>query len=978
MIEPIPTLQGLGRRPPVALHPGVPQLDALQILTRHHASGGLVGDADELVGVVTVRQLVYAAQAVDWRHQPIGRIIEHAPMRFASAMTWREAGRVLSKQPREQILIVDPPGRPAALVGLRDLLCRLYLSSESTERPAIEILEANPPILPGRTPASEALAAMAEADTNCVLIGSKRRIDGLVTLSDLRPLLLSGGDLRRSDLISLRHGSTLDQPVDLTLSAALHHLRRSGSGELLISDPAGRPLGRITRLGMLRFLLGEAGRADDALVPPSASCRTFWVCPTVREVRDPATSEVTLEPAIEALVYSEARFRAIFEQAPLGMALLDHDGRILLTNPSFAGLLGQSPDALHRSRLLDWVAIDDQAASADLLRRPFDVGSSGQRYRMRMATRDGAWRACDLVLAPVPKLTGEVVAAVAMVSDVSEHRAALQRLRQAEAVFEATHEGILITDAECRIVAVNRAFCEITGYPEKEVLGRNPRFLQSGEHDAAFYQRMWHAIETFGEWDGEIWNRRRDGEIYPQWLKIRRIDSELGGPATYVALFAELSSAQDAQAADYRAHHDALTGLPNRLLFEARLEHGLNRIARERRRLAVLILNIDRFSHVNDCLGYHLGDDLLREMADRLRAVLPERTRAACRRGGEFVFLCEDLQSTEEPGFLAAELIRALKTPFFIGGHNLFVTASIGISLFPENGDTVLHLCRTAEAALDQVKEAGGNHYQFYTPGLTHLALERLTLEALLRDALAKDEFRLHYQPQVDMETGLWLGAEALIRWHQPDLGLVAPNRFIRLAEESGLMVPLGRWVIDTACAQARTWLDAGFEPGFIAVNLSPAQLLQDDLVATVTKALAASRLPPDRLELEITENLLLDHRFEVQRTLEALGALGVRIAIDDFGTGFSSLTYLKRLPIRSLKIDQSFIRHLPDAEEDLAIVQATIAVAQALGLDAVAEGVAREDQRLLLLTAGCLRGQGSRFAAARPARSLTPGGRFL
>ncbi len=540
-------------------------------------------------------------------------------------------------------------------------------------------------------------------------------------------------------------------------------------------------------------------------------------------------------------------------------------------------------------------------------------------------------------------------------------------LRQSSAVFESTRDGVVITTLEPRIMAVNRAYTEITGYSSTEVLGRNPNLLKSGRHDLAVYRAMWTSLREAGYWQGEVWNRRKNGEIYPQWLTVSTVRDETGEASHYVGVMTDLTQLKRSQQQlEHLSHYDPLTDLPNRLLVQSRLEHAVEQARRHRSGVGVLYIDLDRFKNVNESLGHPAGDELLREVAGRLRGGLREEDTLSRLGGDEFLIAIENLASPDELASIANKLIALTKHPFTLqGGQEVFVSASVGMSLFPDDGDSATELIQHADAALYKAKDRGGNSFCFYSAGLTTAVNDRLQLEMRLRRALERDELRLFYQPLVAIEPGQRVGAEALLRWLPPEEPMVSPDRFIPLAEETGLIVPIGAWVLREACRQARAWLDAGLPFGVIAVNLSVKQFHQREIVSQVEAVLHETGLPPACLELEITESALMDEVDHAVATLDALRALGVSLAVDDFGTGYSSLAYLKRFPLDKLKIDQSFIRGLATDGNDQAIVSATIAMARSLGFRTVAEGVETEDQLAILRGLGCNGYQG--YLLSRP-----------
>jgi diguanylate cyclase (GGDEF)-like protein/PAS domain S-box-containing protein len=545
-------------------------------------------------------------------------------------------------------------------------------------------------------------------------------------------------------------------------------------------------------------------------------------------------------------------------------------------------------------------------------------------------------------------------------------------LRQAAAVLESTHDGVVVTDLTASIVSVNRAYCEMAGYGEGELIGQRPSLLRSGRHDQAFYQAMWRHLGNTGHWQGEIWNRRKNGHIYPQWVTISTVHDDRGEPSHYVGVCTDISQIKHSeQRLQQLAHYDPLTGLPNRLLAHSRLRHALEQAVRKNGLLAVLFIDLDRFKTVNDSLGHPAGDQLLAGFAARATKRLREADTLARLGGDEFLLILEDLEHPDDAAMVAQSLLETLETPFTLdSGQEIYVSASVGLSLYPEDGLDADELIQHADTAMYQAKAQGRNTFRFYTEALTRHAHERLALELQMRRALQQNEFVLHYQPLIDIQGSGTVAVEALLRWQHPQQGLVAPARFIALAEETGLILPLGDWVLRTACRQAKVWLDAG-QGLTVAVNLSARQFLQLDLVEKVRGVLAETCLPAAHLELEITESVIMERPEAAIETLRGLRSLGVQLSIDDFGTGYSSLAYLKRFPIHKLKIDRSFIDGLPVDRSDQAIVRATITMAHTLGIRTLAEGVETAEQLQVLRQLQCDYSQGFLFSRALPSSEL-------
>ncbi len=559
-------------------------------------------------------------------------------------------------------------------------------------------------------------------------------------------------------------------------------------------------------------------------------------------------------------------------------------------------------------------------------------------------------------------------------TDITARKRAEERLLLAEKVFDNSPEAIMITDQNNRIVSINEAFTQITGFSAGEVIGADPRILASGRHDRDFYRQMWSSLQKTGHWSGEIWDRKKSGDVYPKWMTINAVADQVSGEVThFVAMFADITERKQAEERiHFLAHHDALTELPNRFSLELRLEQALVDARRHGWHVAVLFIDLDRFKVINDTLGHHVGDLLLIEVARRFRAAVRESDMVARLGGDEFVIVLPDLENGDAAAHVALKIVSALLDPIRIDGHDLHTSPSVGISLYPDDGLDVDTVMKNADTAMYHAKALGRNNYQFFAEEMNRAASERLSIEARLRQALARGELLLHYQPQFTAAGRRPTGVEALLRWQSPGAGLVAPDRFITIAEETGLIVPIGAWVLGEACRQLRRWLDAGIPPLRVAVNLSARQLRNADLVSTVREALAETGIPPQLLELEITESAVMDKPDEAIKVLQALKQMGVTLAIDDFGTGYSSLAYLKLFPIDHLKIDRSFVRDIERDPDDAAIAVSTIALAHSLGLRVVAEGVETRAQLEMLQRHRCDEVQGYYFSPPVAAEAAT------
>jgi diguanylate cyclase (GGDEF)-like protein/PAS domain S-box-containing protein len=547
-------------------------------------------------------------------------------------------------------------------------------------------------------------------------------------------------------------------------------------------------------------------------------------------------------------------------------------------------------------------------------------------------------------------------------------RVSEERLRLSAQVFDSTQESITVTDVQGYIVAVNPAFEHITGYSEAEVMGLSPRILRSGRHDALFYRNMWDCLATEGQWQGEIWNRRKNGQVYPERLRINVVRNLHNQVSAYVSVASDITALTAARhQLDFLSNHDPLTLLPNRTLLNDRLQLAMAAAEHGGRQIALLLFNIDRLQRINDSLGHEAGDALLQEMARRATLVLTPGDTLAHLGSDEFVLMLTKCRDIDDIIVAARRLMDDVAMPVPIDGQELFVTASIGISIYPRDGKSASSLLMGADVALSHVKDTGRNGFRFFTGEMNAHALRWMSLETHLRRALERQELLLHYQPQVELGDGRICGMEALLRWNSSELGPISPADFIPLAEDTGLILTIGAWVMHTACRQNKAWQDAGLRPLKMAVNVSARQFVAGNLPALVRSALEESGLAPHYLEIELTESVMMHDSATIQSQLAALHTMGVSVSLDDFGTGYSSLGYLSRFTLDKLKIDQSFVRNITTEPRSAAIAQATIALAHGLDLMVVAEGVETLGQLHFLRGIGCDEIQGFLFSQALP-----------
>lgn len=555
----------------------------------------------------------------------------------------------------------------------------------------------------------------------------------------------------------------------------------------------------------------------------------------------------------------------------------------------------------------------------------------------------------------------------------AEHLNSQRQRELAMSVIDAAAEGLIVTDLTGQIIMVNAAFSRITGYEAVDVLGQNPRILKSGRHDQVFYEQMWLALIQDGFWEGQIWNKNKDGMIYPEWVSIRTVRDEKGQAQLYVAMFFDRTEYEALESRlRYLSDYDVLTGLPNRGYFLNRLALAIAHVKRRRQHLAICVVNLRQFRAINDALGHHEGDRLLKEMAQRIQKELPLDDLVTRLDGAEFALLLFETAGERDIVEVVDSIINEIEKPWSYKDTEFQITARVGIAVFPQDGEDGETLLKNATVVVQRETEDSQAHYQFYAADINDQIREKFLWVQRLRLAVQRQEFVLHYQPQVDVLSRRMIGVEALVRWQHPELGLISPLGFIPLAEETGLILPIGEWVLRTACQQNKVWQEAGYPPIRVAVNLSALQFRQPDLAQKISQVLHETGLEARWLELETTESVAMQDVHFTLPILEELRAMGVGLSLDDFGTGYSSLSYLKRFPIRTVKVDKSFVKEIPNSPEDSAIVSMIIALAKCLKLRVIAEGVETVAQLSFLEELECEEAQGYLLSRPVPADAIT------
>ena len=663
---------------------------------------------------------------------------------------------------------------------------------------------------------------------------------------------------------------------------------------------------------------------------------------------------------------NEASMRAMLDNLPSLAWLKNTEGRYLAVNDKFVRACGKqdASEVLGRSSVEvcpEWMI--DRYYEDDQL-----IMESGKQVQDETKVNDhGEERWFELYRNPIKDAQGKVLGITGYVRDITVRKQAEEQMRLTAKIFQGSHDSILITDTEGKIISANPAFTQITGYSAEEVIGKNPNILNSGKQDKKFYREMWDGILKNGYWSGEVWNRRKDGASYAGRLSINALRDDAGKITHYVGVTSDITEFKLAQdRVRHLAYYDQLTGLPNGTMMRDRVNQLISSAQRDLREFSLLFIDLDNFKNVNDSLGHHVGDLLLQTIAGRLRASVREMDTVARMGGDEFVVVLPEV-GVEGAQQVARKIIGQVTTPFGIGLHKVTMTTSVGIGVFPKDGNDIEAILKNAELALYQAKAKGKNGFAFFTEELNSLAYERMRIENDLRNALLNEDLVVYYQPQISLVTRQVIGMEALVRWPHPTLQMIPPDQFIPVAEESDLIIELGEWVMHEACRQMRQWQRSGLQIVPVAVNVSAKQMRHADFTDSVAAVLRKTGLAPEYLELELTERAVMADVDMTVATMNKIGNMGIKFSVDDFGTGYSSLAYLKHLPLDKLKIDKSFVQDLAIDENDREISNTIIQLAHGLKLIVVAEGVETQQQMSILLGQGCDSAQGYLFSKPLP-----------
>lgn len=925
----------------LSLSPEATLGQAVEELANAHVSSILVSVADQVLGIVTEQDVLraYGKQLPD--DTPLAGFMSAPVLSAPESTGFREAYHLMISHQVRHLLVLDPEERPAGIVSLTDFERHLSQAYYRRLKDVQSVMQHHLPTLAPQATIAEAVFAMAEHHGSCVVIVAEGKPVGILTERDVVRLYRHQATRQRlvskvmtPDPTCIKAQTPVMEAADLMHRCHIRHLP--------VVDEQG-------------YLVGLVGEAD-------------LLQRLEKELVDISGRKV--QHSRRKLVEAEARWQSIFHQASQFMGVLDEAGHLLEVNGSALALIGAQRQEVLGKKFWEtpwWTHDPGQQAR---LQEAIAQALAGEpaAFEARHLDVNGCTRWVNFQLRELDHDGSSPHRLLAEGTDITERHLATSKLRLAAGVFSHSHDAILITDTVGVIIDVNPAFCQLTGYPREAVLGQHARLLNSGHHDSRFFEHIFREVEQSGYWQGEVVNRRQDGSAVLVLMTISAVRNEEGRPIQYVGLFSDITDKkQHERRLERMAHYDSLTGLPNRTLLGDRLRQSIAQAQRRSTRLAVAYLDLDGFKPVNDQFGHHTGDQLLVEVAARLRGQLRAGDTAARLGGDEFVLLLNDLDSLTELEGILARVLDSLTQPFHTKGHSIQISASIGITLFPDDGSDGDALLRHADQAMYEAKRQGQNRYYLFDVAQDQVARELRQLVSEVRRGLAEGEFRLYYQPKVNLCNGLVTGLEALLRWQVPGEDEPRlPGRFLPPLASHEVIEEIGRWVMHEALEQMSRWQGELSQLLPVSINLAPRQLQSPDFIADLRRELAGHPLvPPGLLELEVVETAALDDLQHTSQIMQECQQLGVVFSLDDFGTGYSSLSYFKSLPANTLKIDQSFVREMLDDPEALAIVEGVIGLTTAFQRHVVAEGVESEAHGTLLVRLGCVQAQG--YAIARP-----------
>ena len=925
----------------LSLPPGATLGEAVEMLAGAHVSSILVSAGDRVQGIVTEQDVLRAYGNRLAEETPLVGFMSAPVLSAPADMGYREAYHLMKSHQVRHLLVVDGQGRPEGIVSLTDFERHLSRAYYRRLKDVQSVMQHSLPTIAPQATIAEAVFAMAENQSSCVVVVEGGRPVGMLTERDVVRLYRQHAS-RQIQVAGVMtpEPACIKARTPVTEAAELMHGRHIR--HLPVVDEQGLLIGLVCEADLLRQIEHE-------LVDVHEHRARF---------------------SQRQLLGSEARWRQVFHQASQFMGVLGSEGHLLEVNASALALIGAQREAVLGRPFWETPWWHHDAAQQERLRQAIADALAGQpvAFEVSHQDKDGRMRWISFQLRQLEQDSRSPHRLLAEGTDITERHEATRQLRLAAGVFSHSHDAILITDPAGVIVDVNPAFCQLTGHERVAVLGQHARLLNSGHHDASFFEHMFREVAQQGYWQGEVVNRRRDGSAVLVLMTISAVRNEAGDIIQYVGIFSDITDKkQQEQRLERMAHYDSLTGLPNRTLLGDRLRQAIAQAQRRSSRLAVAYLDLDGFKPVNDQHGHHTGDQLLIEVAARLQSHLRAGDTAARLGGDEFVLLLSDLRTLTELEGILTRVLDSLSQPFQTKGQALQITASIGVALYPDDGSDGDTLLRHADQAMYEAKRQGQNRYYLFDVAQDQMARELRQLVASVRRGLAAGEFVLHYQPKVNLCPGLVTGLEALLRWQVPgEAAARLPGSFLPPLANHEVIEEIGHWVMHAVMEQMDRWRTELPRALPVSINLAPRQLQSPSFVDDLKRVLARHpRVPPGLLELEVVESAALEDLQHSSRIMQECQQLGVVFSLDDFGTGYSSLSYFKSLPANTLKIDQSFVREMLNNPEALAIVEGIIGLTTAFQRQVVAEGVETEAHGTLLIRLGCVQAQG--YAIAHP-----------
>lgn len=915
--------------------------DAIRILSQKNIGSILIEDSGKIVGIWTRTDLL----KLDVNNQPvfdgpISNVMSSPVCQIHQDELISSATYFFHKKRLHHLLVVDHDEQPVGVLSETDLVNAKSSESFLEGVSITELLAGELHFVPPEACVSDLQEVMRHHRVDALVVkGSDAEEYGIVSMRDLLRCFSSEECFNGITAKELASWPLKGVCETKSLAYVRNYMMKNGIHHLGVTNEAGDLIDLLNFSSLMH-------RIEE----------NFYV-----------DASQSIKDKEQRILEAEALYRDLLSISLNGILIYQND-HVTFANEEMHRMLAYEKEALFGVTISE--LLPEFCESAGRCCLPNDSVETNFFSEHDMLTESGKTIKVELTSKPI---TYHAQPACLIVANDLRDRLESERFQMlTRSVFDNAGEGILVTDADNRFVLVNNKFEEITGYSFDEVLGQDPAILASGQQSEAFYEDMWDTLLIKGTWQGEIWNRKKDGTIYPEWLTINAVRDKDDKVLHYVGVMNDLSQQKATEQQINRlSFYDILTGLPNVSLFKDRVSQAIKRLEEEANNVAVLIVDIARFKMINDALGYEHGDALLKLVAQRLNDVLQKEDASGRMGADNFLLMLEDVAHKEEVAHFAEEVIEAFEQPFVLDDHEHRLDVKIGIAVSSFDGDHVLDLMKAADEALYEAKKKPHSTFTFHSSELATNTTEHFFFEKALRQAIEDKSLVAYFQPQICLVTKQVIGAEALVRWIHPELGIVPPDKFIGISEATGLIIPLGKDMLYQACRQWLEWQKQGLDLETISVNVSAVQLMHKGFVDTVAEVIMETGIPSDALKLEVTESFLFQNEQEGIAALYGLKDLGVMLSMDDFGTGFSSLSYLKKLPLDQLKIDQSFVRSLPNEKEDMAIVDAVIAVSKAVEVSVIAEGVETEQQTTYLLAKGCDQGQGFGYSRPLPAEEF-------